>query len=69
MRRVFEQLEALGWVTPIAPLRAGAPEHWKVNPLIYVRFAERVEQERQRRENARRLIVEQLGHKHVFAEY
>ena len=38
---VFEQLEALGWLTRTPGPRLIDPPHWIVNPVVHRRFAER----------------------------
>jgi hypothetical protein len=55
---VFEQLEALGWVTPTPGPRQGV--HWIVNPEVHVRFAERTAKEAAQRRAARELIANQI---------
>jgi Protein of unknown function (DUF3987) len=55
---VFEQLEALGWVTRTPGPRQGL--HWIVNPLVHVRFAQRAAQEAARRAATRELIASQI---------
>ena len=47
---VFEQLEALGWVTRTPGPRLTDPPHWIVNPVVHQKFAERAKEERERRE-------------------
>jgi hypothetical protein len=58
--KVFQQLEALGWVTPILSKRAHTM-HWEVNPEAHIRFAERAKQEAERRAAHRTLILRRLG--------
>jgi hypothetical protein len=53
---VFEQLEAMGWLFKGAPLRAGAPPIWHVNPRAHVFFAERAAKETERRAKIHELI-------------
>jgi Protein of unknown function (DUF3987)/Bifunctional DNA primase/polymerase, N-terminal len=63
--RLFEQLEALGWVAqqPTSP-RVNAAPVWIVNPEVHTLFAERGEQEaRQRAEVARRIAEARRVHK------
>ena len=55
---VFEQLEALGWVTPTQGPRQGV--HWIVNPEVHVRFAERAAKEAAQRRATRELIANQI---------
>jgi hypothetical protein len=48
--RLFEQLEALGWVAPQPmPARVNAAPVWTVNPDVHVLFADRAVQEAKRR--------------------
>ena len=42
---IFEQLEALGWVTRTPGPRPSDPPHWMVNPVVHQRFAERAKAE------------------------
>lgn len=42
---IFEQLDALGWVTRIPGPRPAAPPHWFVNPEVHRRFADRAARE------------------------
>ena len=56
--RIFEQLEALGWVESEPGRRATDPPRWTVNPAVHRRFATRAERERMRRDEARDMIAE-----------
>ena len=56
---IFEQLEALGWVTRSPGPRPSDPPRWMVNPVVHLRFAERAEAEKERRERDRRIVEEQ----------
>jgi hypothetical protein len=58
IQRIFEQLEALGWVQPTPGKRFSDPVHWKVNPVVHTRFASRAEQEQSRRQEARRVLAD-----------
>jgi hypothetical protein len=58
---VFSQLDALGWVDRLPPLRAGAPPRWRVNPEVHQRFRERAEGERERRRREREMIAAALA--------
>ena len=51
---LFEQLDALGWVTRTPGPRPTDPPHWIVSPAVHIKFAERArtEEERRRRERA-----------------
>ena len=52
---VFEQLEALGWVTRTPGPRPTDPPHWIVNPVVHQKFAERGKAEAERRKRERQL--------------
>ena len=54
--KVFEQLEALGWVTPVVS-KLGRTLHWNVNPEVHIRFSERAKHEAERRAADRTLIL------------
>jgi hypothetical protein len=56
---VFEQFEALGWVTRTPGPRQGL--HWLVNPEVHIRFAERAAKEAEQRAATRKLIANQIG--------
>jgi hypothetical protein len=58
---VFEQLEALGWLTRARGGGRTDRPFWAVNPHCHQLFAERGETERARREKARDLIRELLA--------
>jgi hypothetical protein len=53
---IFEQLEAMGWVTRTPGPRPGDPPHWTVNPVVHQKFAERAKSEAERRERERATI-------------
>ncbi len=53
---IFEQLEALGWVTIVPSRRRGAPPQCVVNPLVHQRFAEHAKAAKERRERGRELV-------------
>ena len=55
---IFDQLEALGWVTKTPGARFSAPPFWVVNPVVHQKFAERAEAEKKRREQDRAMIAE-----------
>ena len=55
---LFEQLDALGWVTRIPGPRPSDPPHWIVNPIVHQKFAERAEAEKERRSREHKIIVE-----------
>ena len=56
--RVFEQLEAFGWITRKRRSQAVIAAVWHVNPRVHELFAERAAQEKQRRERERAAIAE-----------
>ena len=56
--RMLEPLEMLTWLAPDDP---AWPRHWKVNPMVHERFADRAIQERDRRERMRDLITGHAG--------
>jgi Protein of unknown function (DUF3987)/Bifunctional DNA primase/polymerase, N-terminal/Primase C terminal 2 (PriCT-2) len=59
---IFCQLDALGWVERVQPLRAtGAPTRCKVNPEVHRQFHERAENERERRNREREIISAALA--------
>jgi Protein of unknown function (DUF3987) len=53
---IFEQLDALGWVTPVPGPRPSSPSHWVVNPAVHQKFAEKAKAEADRRERERTMI-------------
>ena len=57
--QIFEQLEALGWIDRMFGGRTTKPGtgHWRVNPLVHVRFAAQAEKEIARRIAAREIIL------------
>ena len=57
---IFEQLDALGWITRIPGRRPSDPPHWIVNPVVHQKFAERGKTETERRERDRAMIGEML---------
>lgn len=56
IRPLLEQLDALGWLERIEPPRPSSPPHWRVNPNVHAKFAERAEREAARREAIRATI-------------
>ena len=58
--KIFQQLEALGWVTPVLSKRERAL-HWTVNPEVHIRFAKRAKHEAERRAADHTLILQKLG--------
>jgi DNA polymerase I-like protein with 3'-5' exonuclease and polymerase domains len=55
--KVFEQLDALGWVSRVPGPRPTDPPHWIVNPEVHRLFAERAKQEAARRAEVRAMMV------------
>ena len=58
---LFEQLDALGWISRTPGSRATDPPHWIVNPLVHTKFAERARAEAQRRDRSRAAIAALFG--------
>lgn len=58
IRRIFEQLDALGWLTQTPGKRPTDPPHWRVNPAVHKLFADRAAAEERRRSEARAMIAE-----------
>ena len=56
--KVFEQLEALGWVFRQPAPRPADPPHWVVNPEVHRLFADRAGQEATRRAAIRDLLTQ-----------
>ena len=54
---VFEQLEALGWVSKMPGPRLNDPR-WFINPAVHSKFAARAKEEAMRRQRERRLILD-----------
>ena len=54
---VFEQLEALGWVSRSAPTRPTDPPHWVVNEHCHRLFENRAKDEAERRQRERRMLA------------
>ena len=61
MNSVFEQLDALGWVSRVSAPRPSDPPHWIVNPEVHKRFAARAEASAKRRADVRRAILATVG--------
>jgi hypothetical protein len=56
--KIFEQLDALGWVNRVPGPRAGDPPRWDVNREVHRLFAQRAEREASRRLSVREAIAE-----------
>jgi hypothetical protein len=54
---VFNQLDALGWLIRVPGTRPTDPPHWRVNPEVHRRFAQRAKQEAERRREERAVIA------------
>ena len=60
LSRTMRTLGDCNWLRPMEPKRFNdPPSEWIVNPTVYVRFAERAEQERQHRAAVRKSIATQ----------
>ncbi len=55
--KVFEQLDALGWVNRVPGARTTDPPHWLVNPEVHRLFVERANQEAVRRTRNRAMVA------------
>ena len=55
--RIFEQLEALGWVRETPGTRPTDPPRWLVNPVCHDLYAERAQSEGERRRKAHAVVV------------
>ena len=53
IRPLLEQLDALGWLDRIDGPRPSSPPHWRVNPAVHERFADRAAREADRRKAVR----------------
>jgi len=58
---IFDQLDALGWVSRVAGPYPKSPPHWVVNPTVHVKFAERSRAEAERRARDREKIAALMG--------
>jgi hypothetical protein len=58
IENVFDQLEALGWLTRTPSPYWSKPPHWLVNPEVHRRFAERAEREAAERAKQRAMLQE-----------
>ena len=57
-RPLFEQLEALGWLTRASNIRPSLPPIWQVNPMVHKLYAERAAKEAARRTEAKTALAE-----------
>ena len=58
---VFDQLDALGWLTRVPATRPTDPPHWIVDPAVHAKFAKRGKAEKERRHHERTMIAGLLG--------
>jgi uncharacterized protein DUF3987 len=58
--RVFQQLEALGWLEQEISLLPGEAPKWNVNPEVHKLYAKRAADEAARRSEARRMIADMV---------
>jgi hypothetical protein len=61
IERIFEQLEALGWLTRVGEQRWSTPPRWRVNAEVHRLFAERAEREATERAKEREMLQEMFG--------
>ena len=55
---IFEQLEALGWLTREPGARPSDAPRWLVNPVVHQRYEKRGLEEAKRREEARKMLAD-----------
>jgi len=55
--KIFEQLEALGWVERRLPKKPQEKLQWIVNPQVHIQFADRAKREADRRADARESVA------------
>ena len=58
IRVIFEQLEALGWLERVDPPKLSSPPHWRVNPMVHIKFEARARDELKRRKATNKAIQE-----------
>ena len=56
IERIFQQLDALGWVNRIAGSRPTDPPRWLVNPEVHRLFAQQAAREAAERAQAREML-------------
>jgi hypothetical protein len=61
--QIFQQLDALGWVTLIPGARPNDPPRWKVNPEVHERFTKRAVRETAERARAREMLATMFDRK------
>jgi Protein of unknown function (DUF3987)/Bifunctional DNA primase/polymerase, N-terminal len=64
--RVFEQLDALGWISRIESKRLGSAPQWVVNPEVHRLFQERAKKEAARRSSIRAVIAGAVPRRHEY---
>ena len=57
-RPLFEQLEALSWLTRASNSRPSLPPIWQVNPMVHKLYVERAAKEAARRTEAKTALAE-----------
>ncbi|MFC6460434.1 DUF3987 domain-containing protein [Paracoccus aerius] len=58
---LLQQLAAMGWLERIDGPRPSSAPHWIVNPAVHSRFSARAKAERERRDEARRVLASLTG--------
>jgi hypothetical protein len=58
---IFQQLDALGWISQTAAPRPSSPAHWIVNPAVHRLFAQRAERETVERIEQRERLADMFG--------
>jgi hypothetical protein len=54
---IFQQLDALGWISLTTGPRPSSPTHWIVNPAVHQLFAQRAEREAVERAKQREMLA------------
>jgi hypothetical protein len=62
---IFQQLDALGWISPAQGPRFSDPTRWNVNPAVHQLFANRAEREAAERTKQREMLAEMFGRKQL----
>lgn len=58
---LLQQLAAMGWLEKVDGPRPSSAPHWMVNPAVHSRFTARALAERERRDEARRVLANLTG--------
>jgi hypothetical protein len=66
--RIFDQLDALGWISRIAGSRPTDPPRWVVNPEVHQLFTQRAARETAERARARAILQEMFSRQKAPAE-